>query len=281
MLGRAHSFGLLTRVTRVGPITLGDIIHETDVRMYFDESRPSYHVCVPLRGWIQARHRGQELTSTPALGSIYRPDAGITVTRWPGGSRHLQVKIDQLAVDRALETLLLGAPDSPVAFGAALPLQAGAAQDWVRLLLMVHRQLECPEAQASSNRSGVTADSVSGMPSTFALRSAIDSKRRIRPATASFVIGGSASRPNSSNEACRCSMRNLPAAASPLGRTLTLAQGKRGKSTPQAIDQLCERMPFLLFDAHRAAKATAMVDGAAGFGHDDRFLVSVNLLFNT
>ena len=145
MLGRAHSFGLLTRVTRVGPITLGDIIHETDVRMYFDESRPSYHVCVPLSGWIQARHRGQELTSTPALGSIYRPDAGITVTRWPGGSRHLQVKIDQLAVDRALETLLLGALDSPVAFGAALPLQARAAQDWVRLLLMVHRQLECPD----------------------------------------------------------------------------------------------------------------------------------------
>jgi AraC-like DNA-binding protein len=79
------------------------------------------------------------------LGSIYRPDAGITVTRWPGGSRHLQVKIDQLAVDRALETLLLGALDSPVAFGAALPLQARAAQDWVRLLLMVHRQLECPD----------------------------------------------------------------------------------------------------------------------------------------
>jgi AraC-like DNA-binding protein len=113
--------------------------------MYLDESRPSYHVCVPLRGWIQARHRGQELTSTPALGSILRPDAGITVTRWPGGSRHLQVKIDQLAVDRALETLLLEGLDSPVAFGAALPVQPGAAQDWVRLLLMVHRQLQCPD----------------------------------------------------------------------------------------------------------------------------------------
>jgi AraC-like DNA-binding protein len=145
LLGRAHSFGLLERVTCVGPITLGDITYETDVRMYLDESRPSYHVCVPLRGWIQARHRGQELTSTPALGSILRPDAGITVTRWPGGSRHLQVKIDQLAVDRALETLLLEGLDSPVAFGAALPVQPGAAQDWVRLLLMVHRQLQCPD----------------------------------------------------------------------------------------------------------------------------------------
>jgi AraC-like DNA-binding protein len=145
LLGRAHNFELIERVTRVGPITLGDIILETDVRIIFDESRPSYHVCVPLRGWVQTRHRGQELTSTTALGSIYRPDEQIMVTRWPGGSRHLQVKIDQLAVDRALETLLLGGLDSPVAFGAALPLQARAAQDWVRLLLMVHRQLECPD----------------------------------------------------------------------------------------------------------------------------------------
>jgi AraC-like DNA-binding protein len=146
LVGRAHSFGLIERVSCVGPITLGDIIYETDVRVDFDEVRASYHVCVPLRGWVQSRHRGQELTSTPALGSIYRPDAEIKVTRWPGGSRHLQVKIDQLAVDRALETLLRDARDSPVAFGAALPLQAGAAQDWVRLLLMVHRQLECPDS---------------------------------------------------------------------------------------------------------------------------------------
>lgn len=47
--------------------------------------------------------------------------------------------------------------------------------------------------QASSSSSAVTADSVSGTPSSFARRSAIDSKRRIRPATASLVMGGSAS----------------------------------------------------------------------------------------
>jgi AraC-like DNA-binding protein len=145
LLGRAHNFELIERVTRMGPITLGDIIFATDVRITFDESRLCYHVCVPLRDWVQTRYRGKELTSTPALGSIYRPDEQIMVTRWPGGSRHLQVKIDQLAVDRALQTLLVDALDAPVAFGAALPLQAGAAQDWVRLLLMVHRQLECPD----------------------------------------------------------------------------------------------------------------------------------------
>jgi AraC-like DNA-binding protein len=70
----------------------------------------------------------------------------MTVTRWPGGSRHLAVKIDQNAVDRALETLVDSPVDSPIPFTAALPLKAGAAQDWVRLLLMAHRQIECPDS---------------------------------------------------------------------------------------------------------------------------------------
>jgi len=146
LLGRSDGFGLSQRVTRVGPITVGDITYETDVGLSFDGTRADYHVCVPLNGWLESRHRGQQLTSTPALASIYRPDAEITVSRWPGGSRHLAVKIDQVAVERALETLLGSSVGSPIAFNAALPVQAGAAQDWVRLLLMVQRQLDCRDS---------------------------------------------------------------------------------------------------------------------------------------
>jgi AraC-like DNA-binding protein len=133
-------------VTQVGPITIGDITYDTDVALSFDEMRDTYHVNVPLKGWLQSRHRGQQLSSGPGLATNYRPDAEVTVTRWPAGSRHLAVKIGQCAIDRALETLLDSAPDSPIAFSAELPLQAGAAQDWVRLVLMVHRQLEGPDS---------------------------------------------------------------------------------------------------------------------------------------
>ena len=146
LLGPSHGFRLTQRVTCVGPITVGDITYQTDVALGFDESRASYHVCVPLNGWLESRHRGLELTATPELASIYRPDAEMTATRWPGGSRHLAVKIDQLAVDRALETLVDSPLDSPIAFDASLPLKAGAAQDWVRLLLMAHRQLDGPDS---------------------------------------------------------------------------------------------------------------------------------------
>ena len=145
LLGPSQGFGFTQRVTQMGPITVGDITYETDVALGFDQNRTSYHVHVPLKGWLESRHRGQQLTSTPVLAAIYRPDAEVTATRWPGGSRHLAVKIDQVAVDRALEILVDIPPDSPIPFTATLPLQATAAQDWVRLLLMVHRQLACPD----------------------------------------------------------------------------------------------------------------------------------------
>jgi AraC-like DNA-binding protein len=145
LLGPSKSFGLTQRVTSVGPMTVGEITYETDVALGFEETRASYHVCVPLEGWLEARHRGQQLTSTATLASVYRPDAEITVTRWPAGSRHLGIKIDQVAVDRALETLAGRHADFPIAFNAALPLNS-AVQDWVRLLLMVNRQGDRPES---------------------------------------------------------------------------------------------------------------------------------------
>jgi AraC-like DNA-binding protein len=146
LLGPSHSFGMSQRVTRVGPITIGEVTYDTDVSLGIDDTRASYHVCVPLKGWLRSRHRGEELTATPGLAPIYRPDAELTVTHWPAGSRHLAVKIDQCAVDRALQALLDSAPDPPIAFDGALSLHAGAAQDWVRLVLMVHSQQQCPDS---------------------------------------------------------------------------------------------------------------------------------------
>ncbi len=146
LLGHSHNFGLTHRVSRVGPITLGDITYDTDVALSFDEIRASYHINVPIKGWLQSRHRGLETTPSPEIASIYRPDGEIVVTRWPGGTRNLAVKIDQVAVDRALESLV-GAPvESPIPFEPSLPLNGHAAQSWVRLLLMVQRHLDRPDS---------------------------------------------------------------------------------------------------------------------------------------
>ena len=124
LLGHSNSFGLTGCLTCLGPITVGDITYETDVALDFGEPRASYTVHVPMEGWLESRHRGQQLTSTPDLASLYLPDGDIAVTRWPGGSRHLTVKIDRVAVDSALQALLNGPVDSPVAFSPTMPLKA-------------------------------------------------------------------------------------------------------------------------------------------------------------
>ena len=87
LLGSSNSFALKQRVSHIGPITVGDTVYETDVAVEFDDDRANYHVLIPLNGWLESRYRGQPLTSTPALASIYRPDAEMAATWWPGGSR--------------------------------------------------------------------------------------------------------------------------------------------------------------------------------------------------
>src|ERR1700741_3746961 len=85
LLGPTRNFGLIQRVTRVGPITVGDITYETDVALGFDEIRASYHVNVPLKGGLESRHRGLEITPSHEVASIYRPDGEVTVSRGPVG----------------------------------------------------------------------------------------------------------------------------------------------------------------------------------------------------
>jgi AraC-like DNA-binding protein len=146
LVGPSKNFGFTQRVTRAGPITLADVTYDTDVALSFDQTRASYHVNVPLNGRLESRHRGLEITTTPEAASIFRPDGETTVNRWPGGTRNLAVKLDRVAVHRALEALIGGPVQSPIPFDAALKLHSGAAQDWVRLLLVVHRQLDRPDS---------------------------------------------------------------------------------------------------------------------------------------
>jgi AraC-like DNA-binding protein len=145
LLGPTNRFGFTHRVTRAGPLTVAEVTYETDVRLNFDQPRASYHINIPLKGWFESHHRGVEITATPETASVFRPEGETTVNRWPGGTRNLAIKIDQVALDRALQALIDTPVESPIPFGAALPLKAGAAHDWVRLLLMVHRQFERPD----------------------------------------------------------------------------------------------------------------------------------------
>ena len=101
-----------------------------------------------------------------------------------------------------------------------------ARRDWPVLATTVDARARGDRGLVRASMSGVTAASVSGMPRSRARLSASASSRRIRPAIASLVSGGSASAPSSSSEACRCSSRSRPALAGGRGRR------RRGSPAP-------------------------------------------------
>jgi AraC-like DNA-binding protein len=144
-LGPSADFAMTERVTTVGPITMRDVTYDSDVRLSFGETRTGYLVHVPVVGEPESRCPRMELTATSELAEVYRPDDEATIiTRWRGGSRHLAVRIDQVAVDTAVERLIERPVSSSIPFRSALPLNGPATQSWVRLATTVQQLSDSP-----------------------------------------------------------------------------------------------------------------------------------------
>jgi AraC-like DNA-binding protein len=141
MLNRSATFEAVHGVTQIGPITIGDVTYGTDIRLDFDELVSHYHVCVPLSGHLESRHRGIEMTATPESATLYRPTGAIVITRWPAGSRHLAVKIDRAAIDQMLDRHLGPAERSSITLGASMDTTSPTGRSWVQMLLMAKEQL--------------------------------------------------------------------------------------------------------------------------------------------
>lgn len=138
-LGSWRGFTYRQRPARVGSVTVGDFSYGTDVRLEFDEARTGYDIVIPVAGRLEVRHQGTELTADRAAAAVSRPTGEKTVVRWLGGSRILAVKIDQAAVDTAIERLIGRRPDAPLTLGPTLPLTDAAARRWMRLLAAVEQ----------------------------------------------------------------------------------------------------------------------------------------------
>src|SRR5690625_2300372 len=98
----------------------------------------------------------------------------------------------------------------------------------------------CSESQRSSI-SGVRTASVSRIPSSWARLSAMASRRRIRPAMASLVSGGSDSTPSSSRLACLCARRSWPALSRCSGTSSPRISKARSTRAPAATAARAER----------------------------------------
>ncbi|HEY1974751.1 MAG TPA: hypothetical protein VGH89_42860 [Pseudonocardia sp.] len=129
---------------QIGPIFLGELSYDADVRIDCGELNTSYHVNVPLRGRLATTYRGLDEIATPARAAVYGPVGQTLLSRWEAGSRQLCVKIDKNALENTLARHLRRELAGPVSFDPALDLRSPSGRGWADLVTMVSDQLHNP-----------------------------------------------------------------------------------------------------------------------------------------
>lgn len=144
LLDASREFFLTQRITRIGPITIGDATYGTDVGLDFGELN-SYQVALPVSGFLESRHRGAEATATSELATIFQPEGEAVVTRWHANSRILPVRLGRAAVHEALGSLL-GHPDIvSIPFAATMDTMRGLGRSWARSIRTLSRTVAGPD----------------------------------------------------------------------------------------------------------------------------------------
>jgi AraC-like DNA-binding protein len=128
------------RYAQVGAVAVSDVTFRATSTVECDDVGSRYYVHLPLSGRLESRHRGVDLTATPGIAAVYRPEGGSFLGRWTAGCRALCVELDRASVDSALAKLLDDEP-SRATFGLAMNTAHGFARTWVSLLFSLSGQM--------------------------------------------------------------------------------------------------------------------------------------------
>jgi AraC-like DNA-binding protein len=140
LLSDLSSFSLTQRARHMGPITVVDLVVNSDVSLDSGEQCSGYRINFVRSGHVEATYRGSSLHAGPGSVAVYQPH-GHTVARWAEGSRMLAVKIDGDAVDDALSHALGREVTFQLEFAHAMPTNAALTRSWVNMVMMFAQQL--------------------------------------------------------------------------------------------------------------------------------------------
>ncbi|MEL3947849.1 MULTISPECIES: AraC family transcriptional regulator [Streptomyces] len=137
VLDRQRSFRAEFAIGRLGAVTVGGLTCNTDVRVRLGELG-AYHVNIPLSGHMTWRQgSAAPVLTTPDSAAVYQPCGDTVVDRWSGDCRVLAVKLDRVALEACLETLLDRPARGPVPFDPGFDTGQGPGRSWTRLVRAV------------------------------------------------------------------------------------------------------------------------------------------------
>jgi AraC-like DNA-binding protein len=137
ILGDHRAFAMSLDAASLGPITLGWLSYDTEVRVDAEPHGGAYQVNLISAGVTPAYSGSNQIVATPTTGMIFGPDRPTGFAGWRTPGVMLGIKIERDALENELEQLLHRPVTRPIVFTLALDLSRRRAADWHRLVSTV------------------------------------------------------------------------------------------------------------------------------------------------
>ncbi|MBH5143461.1 AraC family transcriptional regulator [Rhodococcus erythropolis] len=142
VLGDSQQFSMRLDAAEMGPVTMGWLSYDTEVKIETGDLGDAYHVNLPVTGQLKTGSGADRVIATPSRAAIYRADRGSVLEGWGNDPcRMLAVKIDRRAVEEQLELLVDKPIRAPIAFELALDITSGHGHQWWAVLQALADQL--------------------------------------------------------------------------------------------------------------------------------------------
>jgi AraC-like DNA-binding protein len=145
LLTDPRSLSLHQHLGHIGPLTIGEVMADTEVALDFGESCGAYRFSLVRSGRALVTHRQSTIVCGPGDAGICGPQDHLAV-RWPANSRIIAGKIAHGIVDDAL-TAAIGRPvDAQIDFAPAISTMSAAGASWIKMLCLLSEQLLRPDS---------------------------------------------------------------------------------------------------------------------------------------
>ncbi len=145
ILGDRRAFAMSLDAASLGPITLGWLSYDTEVRLDAEPHSDAYQVNL-VSGQTRAYCGSHRIVATSEAGMVFRPDKPTGFAGWRTPSQMLAIKIDRRALEDELEQLLHRPVSGPIGFVLALDLSHRGAADWGWLVCTLAASFFDPES---------------------------------------------------------------------------------------------------------------------------------------
>jgi AraC-like DNA-binding protein len=134
ILGDHRAFSMTLDAASLGPITLGWLLYDTEIRVDAEPLVDAYQINLVSAGQVRGYCGADQVVATSNTGMIFRPDRPTGFTGWRTPSLMLAIEIERHALEDELEQLLHRPVTGPIGFAVALDLSRRGAADWNQLV---------------------------------------------------------------------------------------------------------------------------------------------------